>query len=327
LDVFSLLDYMKYIRVASNDSWNESPLRRLAQHQVPSDLLGRQSWLLEADARMTWANWYIDGLINQTRYVQNDHLGYASLYTEIRQQLVEQDPLTPIDEISNAATAISELAWENISRRREVMRRRISLETREQLWFASEPSPRCYLCGYLFSALARDRYLRRDGSHRAVTWELPLVVDFTRSRGLVTRDLTIEIDHVTPVASGGETHIANLRLACGWCNRTKGSRGNLYDAPAATADVIQVRDIGNVSIPQPLWILRVVATRGRCEHPSGCTATLMDHELFVTPRNLDGTLNPVNCLVYCKVHDPWAIVRYVGRDVFSRKTSIKENAL
>lgn len=33
----------------------------------------------------------------------------------------------------------------------------------------------------------------------------------------------VEFDHVMPIALGGETSVDNLRLACGDCNRAKGS--------------------------------------------------------------------------------------------------------
>lgn len=32
------------------------------------------------------------------------------------------------------------------------------------------------------------------------------------------------VDHVTPVAMGGDNELANLRPAHGWCNRSKGAR-------------------------------------------------------------------------------------------------------
>jgi 5-methylcytosine-specific restriction endonuclease McrA len=36
------------------------------------------------------------------------------------------------------------------------------------------------------------------------------------------RDDEIEFDHVIPVAKGGPTTVANIRLLCRDCNRTKG---------------------------------------------------------------------------------------------------------
>jgi hypothetical protein len=280
---------------------------------VPGSIRGSQPWLVSADASLTWTRWYIDGMADSRRYIVDEQLTYPHLYVEVRDRLRYDNPGLPADELQVAATAVSELAWSEISRRRTVRREVIPQALKEQLWFSAEPTPRCYLCGYAFGAVARDRLLDRLSSPGLSEVDLPLLVDFTRPRGRVARDLGIEIDHVRPASTGGETSEANLRLACGWCNRVKSAHGLLYDASATPASTISTPQLGSVAVPQPLWVLRTVATRGRCEHPSGCAARLRDHELFVAPRNPRGGLNPVNSLVYCDEHDPWATARFVAR--------------
>lgn len=319
MDAKTLADYVSYAQEAASNGWREQSLRQFSHRQMPPDVLGSHAWLLEADARMTWTSWFVDGLIDRSRYVHNRRLGYPQLYVEIQRQLRDQNPDLPVDEVRMAASALSELAWEDIVRRRDIGRSSPSRSDREELWFAAEPHPRCYLCGYPFTARARDRYLERRAARPLTPEDLPLLVDFTRPRGMVTRDLGVEIDHVTAVSAGGRSYLANLRLACGWCNMVKGDRGTLYDAPATFAGTMRIRDLGLVSLPQPLWVLRIVATRGRCEHPSGCSATLQSHELYVAPRNLDGMLNPANCRIYCSNHDPWATIRFIGRDTMPRR--------
>jgi hypothetical protein len=318
LDAKNLADYVSHAQEMAVNGWQEESLRRFSYRQIPSDVLGSHAWLLEADTRITWTSWFVDGLIDRTRYIRNRALKYAQLYVEMQQQLRDLYPSLPVDEVRMAASALSDLAWEDISRRRDIARTTLSRLEREELWFSAEPNPRCYLCGYLFTPQARDRYLERGAAPRLEVEDLPLLVDFTRPRGLRVRDVAIEIDHVTAVAAGGPSHPSNLRLACGWCNRVKGDRATLYAAPATFAGAIHVRDLGLVSVPQPLWVLRIVATRGRCEHPGGCSATLQSHELFVAPRNLDGMLNPVNFRIYCAEHDPWSTMRFVGRNMPSQ---------
>jgi len=315
MDVQALAEYLVSTHNASNDAWSEPALRQLSNRRVPQEVVGTQAWLLEADARLTWTRWFVDGLINQARYVRDENLGYSHLYFDAQEQLQLQLPTVPLDELRLAAKAVAELAWDEISRRRKLGRQRISQQVREDLWFAAEPSPRCYLCGYLFDAHARERLLGREESVRRPA-TLPMLVDFTRPRGVSVRDITVEVDHVAPVSSGGQTMQTNLRLACGWCNRVKSNRTSLYEASALIAGTIVTRELGKVAVPQPLWVLRIVATRGRCEHPSGCLARLDSHELYIAPRNLSGTLNPVNALVYCAEHDPWATARLVGRSTY-----------
>lgn len=36
--------------------------------------------------------------------------------------------------------------------------------------------------------------------------------------------ISFEIDHVLPESRGGEATLKNLKLACRWCNRTKGAK-------------------------------------------------------------------------------------------------------
>lgn len=312
MDAQELSNYLSQAHAAFNNAWERDLLRSLSVLQTPQNVLGSQAWLLEADVRVTWTQWFIDSLVSRSRYIEDLNLRYSHLYFDVHRQLQIKYPHVPADELREAARVVSELAWEDINRRREIRRRSIPRQVREDLWLAAEPSPRCYLCGYLFTSQARDRLLRRTAG-RNVAYELPLLVDFARPRGLRERDLGIEVDHVSPVSMGGLTSLENLRLACGWCNRVKSDRRSLYEAPAGMVRRVSIRGLGTVAVPQPLWVLRMVAIRGRCEHSSGCTAKLDTHELFIAPGNLAGTLNPVNTLIVCSDHDPWASSRYVGR--------------
>ncbi|MET8827686.1 HNH endonuclease signature motif containing protein [Streptomyces sp. NPDC004610] len=206
-------------------------------------------------------------------------------------------------------------AWREIEFRQIIARQRISRRVREEIWF-SESRPRCYLCGYPFSRTARDRFLSIPN---APDIRPALAVDFVRPRGLKAVDLLPQVDHVRPVAIGGETSLENLRLACGWCNRKKSSHIEIYAAPSAYAGTFTHSTLGTVSVPRPLWVVRLTKMRGRCEDPSGCTARIENAELFVAPRRLSGAINPTNCAVYCSEHDPWRNERFVGSAAYQQK--------
>ncbi|MFC7870788.1 HNH endonuclease [[Kitasatospora] papulosa] len=124
--------------------------------------------------------------------------------------------------------------------------------------------------------------------------------------------LCVEVDHVVPVAEGGATAVDNLRLACGWCNSVKNRYTNIYDTIPWSAGILSHPALGPVTRPQPLWVLRTVATRRRCEFAEGCTARIEGAELFAGPRNQGGALTPVNVAVYCEQHDPWHLDRWIG---------------
>ncbi|WP_438296502.1 HNH endonuclease [Streptomyces sp. HUAS TT7] len=146
-----------------------------------------------------------------------------------------------------------------------------------------------------------------------------VAVDFVRPRGLKSVDLLPQVDHVRPVAIGGETAVENLRLACGWCNRKKSSHIEIYGAPSAYAGIFIHPTLGTISIPRPLWVVRLTKMRGRCEDPSGCNARLQNSELFVAPRRLSGAINPTNCAVYCREHDPWKRERFIGAGTYAQR--------
>lgn len=291
------------------DAWSTDALNTLAAQTAPGAALGSLGWLLRADAASTWARWYVEGLADIGRYVHDEELELGHLYASVRAALRAEHSSMPDDELGGLARVVGSLAWKEVLHRRRGRRLRLTPREREDIWFRSEPGARCYLCGYQFRADAKDRFLRRPDARPA---ELPVLVDCLRPRGRVARDLDAEVDHVRPVASGGDTESSNLRLACGWCNRVKSRYAELYDAPAWSPAVFAHPRLGLVSLPQPLWIVRIVGVRGRCEAAEGCSARLSDAELFVAPRRAGGALNPANAAAYCAEHDPWGQVRYVG---------------
>jgi len=230
------------------------------------------------------------------------------LFQEINTQLHELDPQAPKDEVNAAAKQLALFAWREVEARRGARRERPDNSLRRLIWFKYDPLQRCYLCGYRFTPHAKDLFLRRRKDQIP-----PLkLVDFTRPRGLSYRHLRVELDHVIPVAEGGETNEDNLRLACGWCNIVKSSLWSVYDAKSWAVGVIKHPSLGLVTVPQPLWTLRLVAARARCEASEGCGARLVDHELFIAPHNPKGSLTPTNLRVVCGKHDPWAGHRLVS---------------
>ncbi|AWG98511.1 HNH endonuclease signature motif containing protein [Rhodococcus ruber] len=306
-----LRNYLLTFQESNNASWHTDPLRAISGHNIPRDFLGPQAWLLEADIKTAWTNWYIDSLINVAAYTHDENKGYAHLYYEIRSALIARYASIPSDELRDVATQLTEISWGIIEQRRRKGRNAIALDLKEKLWFSAEPNPRCYLCGFLFGDTARDKFLSRETGGTLKEIEPPLLVDFTRPRS-TSRDQLIEIDHVSSVARGGSSDESNLKLACGWCNKTKGARSSIYDVGTGSLPPILINGLGWVNPPAPFWVLRLVALRGRCEYPGGCRARLENSELVIAPRYTEGSLNPANCAVYCDEHDPWRLVRMIG---------------
>lgn len=307
MDTHAVENFYGILGQALPGRWAEDGLRPLSLQEIPDDLFGSNAWLLKADHRTTVARWYIESLIDLARYERNDDLiGHLHKEMIARVDIIASD--RPRTERIVLARRLTAFAWREVSLRRNAGRERIGQDLKEEVWFASESPQRCYLCGYRFTRAARDVFFRRQSA----ALQPRNLVDFTRPRGRKPRHLAAEVDHVIPVAEGGVTAAENLRLACGWCNIAKSRYCSIFDANSWSKGILQHRELGAVSLPQPLWLVRLIATRGRCEQPSGCNATVRDSELFIAPRNPHGALNPVNSMVVCQEHDVWKRQRLIN---------------
>jgi hypothetical protein len=144
---------------------------------------------------------------------------------------------------------------------------------------------------------------------------LPQFIDWLKPRGLAAQDSEIEVDHIVPHAAGGGNQ-ENLALACGWCNRSKGAFAGIYDQPL-TPILVRHPHLGIRTAPRPLWVVRLLATRGRCEALEGCSETTHICELTVMLKHINGAANPANLRVVCKKHDDMRETRFISRDAYS----------
>lgn len=301
-------EFFAEIKKALDDNWSDEALKSLAKYTVPDVIAGNHGWLLRGDLSTVWGRWFIESLVDLAPFELDPALTIGHLHLPILTHVNSVSPQVPLDERKEYARVLTRFAWQLVLARRSRKRSVISAAMREELWALGQPEPRCYLCGYEFGEEARDKFLGTSKGGPAT----PLLVDFTRPRGVRAAQLCIEVDHVIPVAEGGETGVENLRLACGWCNSVKNRYTNIYDVIPWSAGIFEHPALGPVTQPQPLWILRTVATRRRCEAAEGCTARIEEAELFAGPRNQGGALTPVNVAVYCEQHDPWRLDRWVG---------------
>lgn len=239
---------------------------------------------------------------------------YPRFLKDLQSALDALSARRPADEVAAMADDLAKVLWKGVeSSRRSVARRAWRKEEREQAWDLTQPDPRCWICGYQFQPGARQQYLRETVTDPVT---MPAFVDAYAPRGLRSQDLRIELDHVVALAGGGK-YEDNLRLACGWCNRYKSSKQVLYDAIMELKEVVladgQIR-----AVPPQFWVVRLLALRGRCESPAGCTATTRNAQLTVAPIVRTGAPTPTNLWVTCKGHDPLRDNRLVESVVLDR---------
>lgn len=295
--------------------WSEMGVTQVAPLFVPEMLLGRRSILLRADAHALWAKWFIESVCDPEAFVDPSP-GYGIIFERVLPFAKKLDPDAPEPEIRTLAGNLASLVLAEARRRSEARRVRMDDQIRQELIDLFGPNPRCWICGYLFSAWAVDRFLGEHLSSTAAT--LPAFVDYAKPHGLLQRDLLIEIDHVVPVALGGREG-ENLRLACGWCNAAKSSHIAIYDV-SGVGDRFDHPRLGRLTAPRAFWVVRTLALFGRCEWsgPGGCSRTTRNTELTIEAWNPPGALTPNNLRVVCAEHHRLGPDRLVARELFAR---------
>lgn len=278
---------------------------------IPAELLSERRFLLRVDNHALVARWFLEGIYDFGRCTQ---WGFAEFYEVASKATAVLLPELPQDERIQLGKALARTASIERDRRNAAeVKSSISLDIRRSLLVASGRPPRCWVCGGAFSTDEVQRFLTGKRPQGA---KLPAYVDFLRQRGLKAQDFRIEIDHVYPAVKGGLAG-ENLKLACGWCNRYKSANVTIYDVSTETRRVLHHPHLGDVTIPQPFWIIRLLAMRRRCEAVEGCDKTTANSELLISPRFTHGSANPVSMRVYCREHDPLRHHRLIPRHLLS----------
>ncbi|PMS10516.1 HNH endonuclease [Trinickia caryophylli] len=294
--------------------WDANMLRSVAGLSPPNTLFGRREALIRGDAHQQWAQWFIQGIVDPLRYVESDR-GYAHIFFDTLEAVNSAFQALTKDERVELAKLVANKVLESVLLLRSNRDRAlIDRESRLLLLELAGDCPRCWVCGYPFSDRAIERFLHRNASERLL---LPEFVDAMKPIGLTPSDVAIEIDHKHPFSRGGTDSIENLRLACGWCNRHKGASVSLYDEEGRVRTSQGHRHLFP-SLPQPFWVVRVLATQKKCEHLAGCDRTSETSELTVAPAYGNGAPTPTNLRVTCHEHDPLRLVRMVPRTIASQ---------
>lgn len=303
----------KFVQEAPTDPlsrWKGEALLLMAGRLPPDDLLRRNERIVKADTYSLWFRWFVEGMCTPLRYVGDDSKTIVDVLADTRSRIDVFYRDEPASERGALAEAISKHVMTEVTRRRQIERVNASTLQKRDL-IDSATTPRCWMCGYAFSQTAIDKFIKSQSSP---SLKEPEFVDIFRPRGLYVRDITIEVEHIVPVAGGGGG-ADNLALACGWCNKSKGARTGLYDAGArAPRTAFTLAGAEWHELPHPFWTVRLVATRRICEAADGCEATADTAELFISPSDSRGSPNPSNLHVYCAEHDPYAASRYFGRE-------------
>lgn len=264
---------------------------------------------MRADIYLEWAVWFAESHVDPLPF-STGAMTYGEFVARVRDSVAINYPFMNETNRKSLAEIILKLSTSRAESYRESHRTSIADRDRKVLLECSGVDrPRCAICGFSFPDEAIARFLK-ESSRQIKT---PLYVDYLMPRGVRVADLLIEVDHVVPVARGGNI-FENLQLCCGWCNRHKGAKESLYEVAGATRRL----QLGGLSIssPQPFWVVRSIGAEGKC---TDCGATTTTRNLRVALKSDAGTANPWNLKVVCDEHDPSYSSRLVPVSLFKNR--------
>lgn len=284
-----------------SELWNESELETLGLYST--DILSgmRNQSLLRADHTLNDAFWSILTLCDPLRY-QGDASAFGEIYQDVAATLSRRFDLLPAEAREVAVKVASYLADFRLS----LIARPVRATTRSLRDDLLALGAWCWYCGFRFHELTIESFIQGTTQPNSTA----PYIDFVTKRGAKGRDNQIEIDHVVPVSGGGTNDLSNLRLACGWCNRYKSALNSIYDAPSRPS-LYNHPSNKRYAIPQSYWIVRILGSRRRCEHDSGCVTTIDTNQLFIAPIEECGAMVPGNLGAFCPEHDPIRQLRWV----------------
>lgn len=295
----SLIKQISGTVLLSENNWDFNSQKELSEFTPPDILIGTRKDVLKGDISREWARWIIEQFID-SKFLNNE-VNFIKVYSEIKQNI---NYLVGIalsnEEKEDICQHLSSIVLDRITfiKKDREKRKGINKKTKEELLFlySTDDEVRCWLTGYKFSKEAIHNFTCSKDEKMNI--KLPTFVDKYRPIGRNERDLTIEIDHLHPFSYGGEDHIDNFRLICGWANITKSNNISGYSKGTTIRG-------SNQLFPNNYyyWALRVIGLRRKCEE-DGCTNNIYNSELTICSRlGPNKAITPVSMKVICKKHD------------------------
>jgi len=295
-----------------NDAWNKQNLSSLALTTTPEALFSNRMNLFKADMTFTWLSWFIESIYDYN--LAPADIDYPDVCSLVRRGLIKSGFLESADCFNDVWVNISKVIFIYILRANGRKRQHVSKAIKFDLVSKARGNLKCWICGYKFLEDSVNIFLNKPGKI-----SLPSVVDYISPKGLKERDLKIEVEHKQPFSSGGGDldDPNNIDLSCGYCNRYKWKFLSIYDANRSLRSFSHPR-LGFVSVPQPYWVIRILALTDKCSEPN-CTAHKKNQPLYVDFINDIGSAVPNNLKVVCRKHLKNIGDRFVMANNFKEK--------
>jgi hypothetical protein len=301
----SVLVLIRSIIGGASQLWDFNSIQAGQHINFDRAMLGEFAPVLINDINVQWCKWFLDGICDIEPLIKSNKNTYAHVFQEIFFSIKDLNIEGKDREVRDLASVLAQFVHAEIEQKINKGRGHFTLSIKQSLIDLAKPNPRCWYCGYLFTDWALEKFLEYPDPAELIT---PLYYDYMTGHGLVNRDYQIEIDHLVPVADGGKEDLGNLKLSCGWCNKSKSDLKSLYSANTSHL----TKSIGKklLSAPQPFWIVRIMSLKRCCSVPD-CSRDLSNAQLFVAPKNGRGAMNPLNIKIVCEDHDPIQTMRWI----------------
>lgn len=315
-----LKEYIEDAFSSLNNAWDRGGINKHGMLTPPEKLFLGDKLLIKNDINLQWLTWFCESLC-----FLHDELSKKTLHdihSLVRRGLNNIGVSTDNTNGYELSKMISLFVYKKLDIMYERKRETATKSKKLELLESSGRYPKCWICNNKFDDAAIDLFL---SSGQKGQINLPSMVDYMMPRGLIERDLKIEIEHKIPFSKGGGdiSDIENIDLSCGWCNRYKSNYISLYDV-GKSSKFYRHNVLGDVSIPEPYWIIRKMGLYNKC-HEDSCTKG-RKNKLFIDLINPHGTANPLNLKVVCLDHVKDYHLRRVPAQSYREFVSVSSNA-
>ena len=296
MDALALFIEKSQQLLSSGEDTFSKNLLGLSQSEVPQSLYGERQKLYGADHRLILYSWFIESICDFDRLNSNTTKG--RLWAWVKAGLEAKFPSSTIE--TEFITLITNEVYGKFVENRDIKRSsywKISI-CRELI--AREKDPKCWICQRHFCEDAIHNFTNRGDSRNI---NLPGTVDFMFPRGLIQRDLSIEVEHIVPfsLAEGNPDKLSNLALSCGWCNISKSNTVSVYTVNRNGKYYAHPR-LGKRSVPNRYWIVKLLMLHRKCEVCNKAPLTKAN-KLRLDLINDKGVANISNLKVVCGICD------------------------
>ncbi|WMU73475.1 HNH endonuclease [Enterobacter bugandensis] len=289
-----LHSYIKSSLQGFSQVWDPLAIAYQSNIIPPDDVFLGGTSLLKNDINLQWLAWFCESLCNldECSSVTDPY----KVFSLVRRGLISVEVDESDPSFFHLCDVISKFMFNRINNLNGRLRQHINKQLKIDLIESSNGHPRCWICKSEFKQDAIDIFL---GGKKEII--LPEYVDYMMPRGLIDRDLKIEVEHKLPFSKGGGDidSLENIALSCGWCNRYKSNFISIYDV-GRNLKTYKNASFTGFSIPEPYWIIRKLALATQCSHKK-CSLG-RNNQLYIDLINPRGAANPINLQVVCKKH-------------------------